>query len=204
MRSRGGRPFTVLMTALALLAGAAAVASGPPVAPGESLLASLSLARQGGPVEIQAKEVEIDYRTRDLWYRGNVRVRQGDVELRAERLHVRLDDAPRPEVVAVDAEGGVVVRQGTRTAMGERASFDRNRERIELEGRARLREGKNEVSGERVVVYLAEGRSVVEGGQGRVRAVLFPETPLAVSSPSSDTSEGSSSADAAEAPEGLQ
>ena len=37
-----------------------------------------------------------------------------------------------------------------------------------------LHDGSNEVSGDRIVVYLDEKRSVVEGGTGRVRAVLFP------------------------------
>ena len=38
-----------------------------------------------------------------------------------------------------------------------------------------LRDGPNEVTGDRIVVYLDEGRSVVEsGGKKRVSAVLYP------------------------------
>jgi lipopolysaccharide export system protein LptA len=37
-----------------------------------------------------------------------------------------------------------------------------------------LHDGPNEVVGDRVVVYLDEDRSVVEGGRKRVKAVLFP------------------------------
>ena len=43
-----------------------------------------------------------------------------------------------------------------------------------LSQNAVVHDGPNEVSGDRIVVYLDEERSVVEGGGGRVKAVLFP------------------------------
>ena len=39
-----------------------------------------------------------------------------------------------------------------------------------------LHDGQNEVAGDRVVVFLDEDRSVVEGGQQRVKAVLYPDS----------------------------
>jgi lipopolysaccharide export system protein LptA len=38
-----------------------------------------------------------------------------------------------------------------------------------------LHDGPNQIAGDRVIVYLDEDRSVVEGGDKRVKAVLFPE-----------------------------
>jgi lipopolysaccharide export system protein LptA len=37
-----------------------------------------------------------------------------------------------------------------------------------------LHDGPNQIAGDRVIVYLDEDRSVVEGGEKRVKAVLFP------------------------------
>jgi len=68
----------------------------------------------------------------------------------------------------------VRISKGERVATGGRAVFDQGAQTITLSKAAVLRDGPNEVSGERVVVYLEEERSVVEGGDTRVRAKLFP------------------------------
>jgi len=60
-----------------------------------------------------------------------------------------------------------------RSARG-RAEFDQAKQTVVLSDDAVVHDGSNEVSGDRIVVYLNENRSVVEGGSGRVRAVLFP------------------------------
>jgi lipopolysaccharide export system protein LptA len=74
----------------------------------------------------------------------------------------------------VVADGDVHLWKGTRWATAGRAVFDQTRRTAVLSRDAVLHDGPNEVSGERVVVYLDEQRSVVEGGNGRVKAVLFP------------------------------
>ena len=59
----------------------------------------------------------------------------------------------------------------------EKAVFDERQRIVTLSGNAVMREGNNQVSGERVTVYLDEKRSVVDGGGGsrRVEMVLMPE-----------------------------
>jgi lipopolysaccharide export system protein LptA len=107
------------------------------------MLTGLSFSSQRGPVTISAKELEFDYRSRTLTYRGDVVVSQGDLTLNS-------------------------------VATGGRAVFDQAARTVVLSQDAVLRQGPNEVAGDRVVVYLDEQRSVVEGGKQRVRAVLFP------------------------------
>jgi lipopolysaccharide export system protein LptA len=75
------------------------------------------------------------------------------------------------DVVAV---GGVRIDQGTRWATGGKAVFDQTQRTLVLTENPILHEGPNEVAGDRVVVYLDENRSVVEGGRKRVKAVLYP------------------------------
>jgi len=72
------------------------------------------------------------------------------------------------------ATGSVRIDHGTRWATGGRAIFDQGARTIVLTEEPVLHDGKNEVMGDRVVVYLDEDRSVVEGGRKRVKAVLFP------------------------------
>ena len=72
------------------------------------------------------------------------------------------------------ASGSVRIDQGTRWAVGGKATFDQSNRTLVLTESPVLHDGPNEVAGDRVVVYLDEDRSVVEGGRKRVKAVLFP------------------------------
>jgi lipopolysaccharide export system protein LptA len=140
----------------------------------DGLLGGFELGGDRGPVHIDAAEMEFDYKTKILSYRGGVTVTQADMTLRSETLRVTLDpdhpDKPR-EIIA---EGKVQIDKGERRATGGKAVFDNAARTVTLSDQARLQDGPNEVAGERVVVYLDEQRSVVVGGQDRVRAVLYP------------------------------
>jgi lipopolysaccharide export system protein LptA len=167
-----------VLVLVALLAGA--VAAQPTPRPGtgagglDGLLEGFALGGEGGPVRITADRMEFDYKTKVLTYRGAVAVTQADLTLRSHELRVTLDpDEPeRPREVV--AEGAVEITKGARRASGGRAVFDDAARTITLSEDARLQDGPNEIAGQRVVVYLDEERSVVEGGPQRVRAVLYP------------------------------
>lgn len=166
----------VLTTAVAAAAPTPEARSGVagPAGQMDGLLGSFALGGERGPVRIDADRMEFDYKTMVLTYRGTVTVTQADMTLRSDTLRVTLDgenpDKPR-EVVA---EGKVQIDKGARRATGGRAVFNNAERTVTLSEQARLQDGPNEVAGERVVVYLDEERSVVEGGQDRVRAVLYP------------------------------
>ena len=142
----------------------------------EGLLSRFSFATKRGPITIQADQLEFDYRSRVLTYRGEVKVTQADMVLESELLSVVLDPERFDELKEIVAEGDVRIAKGERRASGGRAVFDQTARTVTLTDRAVLRDGPNEVAGERVIVYLDEERSVVEGGGERVRAVLFPPT----------------------------
>lgn len=174
--------LAMLLGALLLAAAPAATSAAPKGAPalsGDGLLARFALTAKRGPVTINSESLEFDYRTGLLTYRGAVEVKQGDITLRSDLLRLTLDleDLEHPREIV--AEGNVRISNGDRVATGGRAVFDQEAQTITLSEAAVLRDGPNEVSGERVVVFLEEERSVVEGGDTRVRAKLFPPTPKA-------------------------
>jgi lipopolysaccharide export system protein LptA len=174
--------LSVLFVAALALAAAAAAAeptgSRPgPTGPGDQLdglLGGFAINGQRGPVRIDADTMEFDYKTRILTYRGAVTVTQEDMTLHSNTLRVTLDPEHADKPREVVAEGKVQIDKGARRATGGRAVFDNAARTVTLSEDARLHDGPNEVAGERVVVYLDEQRSVVEGGQERVRAVLYP------------------------------
>lgn len=174
------------------LAGAAAglLLAAAASARDEALLSRLDLARSGAPVEVSADRLEFAYEERVLVYEGAVSVRQGDIELRADRLSITLEGDDDVRLRSVVAEGNVVLTQRQRRASGRRAVFDQRRQTVELSGGAVLQEGPNQVSGESIVVDLGLERSVVQGGKGRVQAILYPPTPAPDATPAGDAAAG--------------
>jgi lipopolysaccharide export system protein LptA len=81
------------------------------------------------------------------------------------------DNSRVQNIVAV---GNVHIYQGTRWAVGGHAVFDQGLRTLVLTENPVLHDGPNVVAGDRVVVFLDENRSIVEGGRKRVKAVLYP------------------------------
>lgn len=170
--------LSVLCSIVALAAALPVGGEEPPSRRGGAqpdLLSRLSLTSQKGPVNISANELELDYPTRTLTYRGNVEVSQADLKMTSDTLRVILDEQAREIIREVTAEGHVRIEQGQRVATGGKAVFDQARRTVTLSENAVLSEGQSTVAGKRVVVYLDEQRSVVEGGDQRVHAVLYPK-----------------------------
>ncbi len=141
----------------------------------------LSFTSSDEPLVIEADQLEFDYDENRLVYRGSVRVVQGDFELESKALTItftRAEELENAELQRVVAQGDVEIKQGERRASGQRAVFDQNSRQLILRGNPVLRDGLNEVQGERMTVFLDEGRSVVESGEKkRVSAVLYPGKP---------------------------
>jgi lipopolysaccharide export system protein LptA len=173
--------------------GAPAVSAAGRESGQDDVFQSLSLGSRKDPIQINADALELDYKSSTITYHGSVQLTQGDVTLTSDRLTISYDPeavkrgtasaSARPRegtndaarIREVVAEGNVRIRQRERLAEGGRAVFDQATQTIVLSNGAVLHDGPNKVTGERVVVYLQEERSVVESGSGsRVQAVLFP------------------------------
>lgn len=146
---------------------------GPP-----SVLGDFGLRDGRQPISVRADRLEFSYRDRVLTYSGGVTVTQGNLTLVSDVLTVTINESGPDRLERITATGNVEITQGERAASGGRAVFDQKSRQIELTEDAVLREGPNQISGERVVVYLDEQRSVVEGGEKRVQAVLYPDGDL--------------------------
>jgi len=170
-------------TVAVLLHAMPALASAEPAAPAgtvtrakdpDSLLGDFSLRSKSEPISVRADKLEFSYRERILTYTGSVVVTQADLTLKADVLSVSIDESGADRLRQIVATGNVEIRQGERSATGGKAVFDQTARRLELTDSPVLKEGPNQISGDRVIVYLDEERSVVEGGDKRVQALLFP------------------------------
>lgn len=117
------------------------------------------------PVDFAADRIEVQDRADRAVLSGNVRVDQGGLNLASQRLTIVYagEVGQRLEVRRMDASGGVTVRSASETARGNFAVYDLNRRQITLVGNVSLEQGANRLSGGRLVIDLASGRSVIDG-----------------------------------------
>jgi lipopolysaccharide export system protein LptA len=161
-----------LAAALALSAAAgpvdaqAANEKAPPAPTGSQAPASQSggpfafgsLGKSKEPITVISDKLDYDYKANIVVYRGAVEVTQGDVKMVADVLTITLEND----------------KQNDKKPTTGRATYEQQQRTLVLTENPVLHDGPNEVVGERVTVYLDENRSVVEGGQKRVKAVFHP------------------------------
>jgi lipopolysaccharide transport protein LptA len=128
-------------------------------------------------LQVEARTMVFDFRQGRLEYEGAVRIRHGDVRMNSDQLMVTFEPENPSELQRIEASGNVQVLHETETATGHLAVYDPARATITLTGNAQLGSGPNTVKGEKVIVFLDEGRAVVEGGpSGPVRAHIEPKS----------------------------
>ncbi len=115
------------------------------------------------PVNFYAGRIEVQDRADRVVLSGSVRVEQAGLVLNAARMTVAYRNVGGIEIDRIDASGGVTVRKSGDTASGSAAIYDLNRRLITLVGNVTLTQGTNRLSGGRVIIDLASGRSTIDG-----------------------------------------
>jgi len=115
------------------------------------------------PVDFSADRIEVQDRADRVVVTGNVQVNQAGMTMTAQRLTVAYHDANGIEIDRLDASGGVTVTRGDERASGSVAIYDLNRRLITMIGNVQLNQSGNRLSGQRLVIDLASGRSTVDG-----------------------------------------
>jgi len=126
------------------------------------------------PIDITSDSVEADQKQNRVTFKGNVVAKQEDTTLYANTL-VILYDPDTKRLKEIMAIGNVKLVQTERRATGQKATFQPDENKAVLEGEAVVREGENVIRGERIIFYVDEERSIVEGGKGsRVNTRITP------------------------------
>lgn len=127
------------------------------------------------PIYITADWMEVDQAKSTIVYKGRVVAVQSDMTMRSDVLTAYYDPEMK-QMKQIVLDGKVNASQGTRVATGDRAVFDDKAKTVTLTGNPVMRQGNNQVSGAKVVYFIEQDRSMVEGdGKTRVSAVIFPE-----------------------------
>ncbi|MEM7413024.1 MAG: LptA/OstA family protein [Myxococcota bacterium] len=120
--------------------------------------------RDAGPVHIEARSGRASDgdTARRIAFEGDVVVRQGDLELRAQHLEaVYPAGATQPEQLL--ARDAVEVRQADREARCEEAEYRPAERWVACRGDAQLRDGRDELEGDRIAFDLERRRVDIEG-----------------------------------------
>jgi lipopolysaccharide export system protein LptA len=157
-----------VLLAAATVAGAQAPAPRAPARP-----AAGTTERQ--PVTVDSDKMERFGKESLVIFTGNVVARQNNSVQYADRMEVYLDEKGDRILRTVSTGNVRIITRDCRTGTARRAEYHDLEQRVVLTGNARVWQADNVVSGEHIVIYLAQDRSVVESGaQERVKAIFYP------------------------------
>jgi lipopolysaccharide export system protein LptA len=146
-----------------------------PAEEGAGVPAELDLQVGSEPIQVSAQTLVWDHKDHKATFHQDVVARQKDLTIHCDDLIIHFNENDS-DITRLVSKGNVRIVQMDRRASCDEAIYDRSQNRIVLEGDPVIRQGENEVRGQRIVFFLAENRSVVESGeQGRVQVTLVPE-----------------------------
>jgi lipopolysaccharide export system protein LptA len=132
------------------------------------------------PINIESDLMEAMDQSGIVIFTGHVKATRGDLAIHSDKLEVFYEKRKQGEetkktVKKIIATGHIRITQDERIGIGEQAIYDKSAEKITITGSAQVLEGPNRVSGERIIFFINEDRSVVEGGtKTKVEAVVYP------------------------------
>jgi len=131
-----------------------------------------------GPVVVDSDTLESMQKEGLSIFKGNVVARQNNSVQYADRMEV-YTDAKSDRIERVVSTGNVrIITRDCRMGTASRTEYYDAEQRVVLIGNARVWRDSDVVTGERITIYLAEDRSLVEGGkQERVKAIFYPSGP---------------------------
>lgn len=134
------------------------------------------------PIQIEAKELQVQDKTQSAVFSGDVLVTQGDAVLKTQRLIVHYDGSAagglQQRISRLEASGRVYIASKDQTATGEEATFDMDRQIMVMTGKeVVLSQGPNVVVGNRLTVNLKTGKADLDASEsGRVKVLIQPNS----------------------------
>jgi lipopolysaccharide export system protein LptA len=141
------------------------------------------------PIEITSEKMDAYNEKKLVVFSGNAVARQGNIVLKSDRLmlYYKKETAKKDKIGTkeiegvgdlekIEAKGNISVTQGERMATGYEAIYLQDSGQIIMTGNAVLREGKNIIKGDKVIVFINENRGTVQSDpQKRVKAIIYPQ-----------------------------
>ena len=143
------------------------------------------------PIHITANKLEADNNAKTIVFSGSVKAVQGDIVMTCDAMTVHYIDPGKGNseksekneknkeqgsIQKIVANGNVVITQKNRKITGEQAEYLANKREIIITGKPEATEGPNMIRGTRIVFFIDEKRSIVEGAESKpVEATIYPK-----------------------------
>lgn len=149
----------------------------------------LNVMKSNSPLHIASDRMEVSQTDKTIFFEGHVVVQQDDMTITGNRMKVFAASSSKStpsvsgkaqqssmmdQVDRIEIEGDVKISQKDKVATSDKSVYYHQQKKIVLIGNPSVSQGKDSVRGRVITLYLAEGRSVVEGGDAPVQAVLHP------------------------------
>ena len=151
--------------------------------------ASAQSSSDGGPIYINSERTESLERERKVTLVGNVDIRQGTARLRADTVTILFSgeqgEGAQPasgvagsfgQIERIVAEGSVYYVTPELKAKGDRGVYELATDTITMTGNVALMRDKDVAEGQILRMEIANRRTTLEGGGGRTRAVIDPDS----------------------------
>jgi len=147
--------------------------------------ASAQLSSEGGPIYIDSERTETLERERKVLLKGNVDIQQGEARLRADDVTMIFSGTGGTQssgigsgfgdISSMIAEGQVFYVTPELKAKGDRGVYNAAADTITMTGNVALTRNRDVAEGQTLVMEIANGKTTLDGGSGRTRAVIYPE-----------------------------
>ncbi len=131
------------------------------------------------PIDIDAGRLDVDDRSKQAIFKGDVRVVQGDFVVRTSELRAfyagsaglaeqsATDQKQAAQINRIEARGKVIVTsKNGQNATGDWANYDVKENQVVLGGDVILTQGKNVVRGTKLTIDMVTGESVIDSDNG--------------------------------------
>ena len=128
------------------------------------------------PLTIDADKMERFGKASLVIFSGNVVARRDNSVQYADRLEVYMDEKGDRVMRTVSTGSVRIITKDCRTGTAQRAKYFDLDQRVVLIGNARVWQDDNVVSGDTITIYVAQDRTIVEGGkQDRVKGLFYSQ-----------------------------
>lgn len=150
--------------------------------------AMAQISSEGGPIYINSERTESFERENKVVLTGNVDIQQGDARLRADTVTLRFATSDSPsgagggisgafgQIQTMQADGDVFYVTTDMKAKGDTGVYVAASDTITITGNVALMRGRDVAEGAKLVVEVSAGRTTLDGGDGRTRMVIEPES----------------------------
>ena len=138
------------------------------------------------PMIIKSDSLVVDDSTKLVTFEGNVSAQRQDFTIDCDKMLVyyKSSETNNPassamgsKITKIVAEGHVRIRRKVGgEALARHAEYYEGEDKVVLTGDPMVKQGRDFVQGDRITIFLKQGKSIVESSpQKKVKAVIYPK-----------------------------